>query len=291
MKFYRLALRSLFCIPFFMSTLFLNAQETPHLRIGGYVGVLQQHDLRELDATISFAQTIEAMLKDSEVGADVLISDTFEQARKQFLAGKLDAMFCNTLDLPSIVELINRDAIYTMSRSGEVTLSYVMLTNNMSGRNKSLRQLNNKQLTIGVGPNLAAHILDAEVNASPQKNGNIRFKSVHRVRNSETAIVDLMFGKTDAALVPRIAFELAMDANPQTKRLLHTVFESAPMVPGILVMHKDVQADLLAKMHEKFIHMDTYLPGQKVLSLFHADKMLRISPSMLGGFEKTIASR
>lgn len=259
------------------------------LRIGGYPEVLQQHDMNELDAAINFEKAIEALLKDESVDASLEMYEGKEGVLGDFAAGRLQGAFLTTLDFMAIQTHANPRALYTLSWDGEPTLKYVLLSNDRQV--KSVNKLKGKRLTMGVGMQIGALVLTEELKSVKlPKNGKL-FKSATRVRNSETALIDLMFRKTDVALVPSLAFELAKKENPQIGRQLHKVFESRGYVPGVFALHADLPLEVVDQLVAKFAKMHEVVEGQHVLELFHAKRMVQLQASDLASVAELVAAR
>ena len=259
------------------------------LRIGGYPEVLQQHDMNELDAAINFEKAIEALLKDESVDASLEMYEGKEGVLGDFAAGRLQGAFLTTLDFMAIQTHANPGALYTLSWDGEPTLKYVLLSNDRQV--KSVNILKGKRLTMGVGMQIGALVLTEELKSVKlPKNGKL-FKSATRVRNSETALIDLMFRKTDVALVPSLAFELAKKENPQIGRQLHKVFESRGYVPGVFALHADLPQEVVDQLVAKFAKMHEVVEGQHVLELFHAKRMVQLQASDLASVAELVAAR
>ena len=259
------------------------------LRIGGYPEVLQQHDMNELDAAINFEKAIEALLKDESVDASLEMYEGKEGVLGDFAAGRLQGAFLTTLDFMAIQTHANPGALYTLSWDGEPTLKYVLLSNDRQV--KSVNKLKGKRLTMGVGMQIGALVLTEELKSVKlPKNGKL-FKSATRVRNSETALIDLMFRKTDVALVPSLAFELAKKENPQIGRQLHKVFESRGYVPGVFALHADLPQEVVDQLVAKFAKMHEVVEGQHVLELFHAKRMVQLQASDLASVAELVAAR
>ena len=259
------------------------------LRIGGYPEVLQQHDMNELDAAINFEKAIEALLKDESVDASLEMYEGKEGVLGDFAAGRLQGAFLTTLDFMAIQTHANPGALYTLSWDGEPTLKYVLLSNDRQV--KSVNKLKGKRLTMGVGLQIGALVLTEELKSVKlPKNGKL-FKSATRVRNSETALIDLMFRKTEVALVPSLAFELAKKENPQIGRQLHKVFESRGYVPGVFALHADLPQEVVDQLVAKFAKMHEVVEGQHVLELFHAKRMVQLQASDLASVAELVAAR
>ncbi len=264
-----------------------DASTVDLIRIGGYKAVLQQHDMREIDASINFHLAIAAMLEGEAgrrkaIDANVDLFDDFAQTQAAFENGQLDALFCTTLDYFQIADQVEPNYIYTMSWDGKPTLTYSLMVNrNRSHDIKDLSDLRGRHLAISLGGGLAQRILSNRLQSEGYGQGSFELEKISRTRNSETAIVGLMFGQVDAALVPTIAVRQVARANPQSRQMLRTVFESDPFVPGVLVVRKGLSQELLDLADDRFANMHKYKAGKYVLKMFQAKKVVSVAPSDL----------
>lgn len=259
------------------------------LNIGGYPEVLQQHDMSELDASINFGKAMEALLKDEAVAAKLEMYESKEGVLADFAAGRLQGAFLTTLDYMAIQQHANPSALYTLSWDGEPTQKYVLLSNDR--RVRSINKLKDKRLTMGVGMQIGALVLTDELKSVKLPKQGKLFKSATRVRDSETALIDLMFRKTDVALVPSLAFELAQKENPQIGKQLFKVFESRGYVPGVFAIHHSVPEAFVQRLEQKFATMHEVVEGQHVLELFHAKRMVQLQASDLDSVAALVATR
>lgn len=266
-----------------------NALVAETLKVAGYPEVLQQHDMNELDASINFGKAMAALLKDEAVEASLEMYESRAGVIQDFAAGRLQGAFLTTPDFMEIQKHANPAALYTLSWDGQPTLKYVLLSNDR--RVRSVRKLKNKRLTMSVGMQIGSLILFDELASIDLPEDGRLFKSATRVRNSETALVDLMFRKTDVALVPSLAFELAQQENPQVGKQLHKVFESKGYVPGVFAIHSSVSKDMVLRLEAKLTRMHELPEGQHVLDLFHAKRMVRVDNADLASVADLIAAR
>ncbi len=254
------------------------------LRIGGYPEVLQQHDTKELDAMINF----KAFIESGFMGAEVTMFDKGADATAAFNAGALDGIFLTSVDYFAIAEQVDEEHIYSLTWDGEPSQTYTLLTQRKKRSVKRVADLSGQELTLAIGTSLAALILQAETKASRDP---LRLKRVRRVRNSETAIVDLMFGKTDAVLVPTLAYEGMIKSNPQAGKTLKRVFVSEPYVPGVFVLHSQLPEPIRNQAVSSFMNMHNHEAGRHILDLFHAKKVVRVRAEQLSNVRTLVATR
>ena len=268
----------------------LDGVEDMHVRIGGYPEVLQLHDTKELDAMINF----EAFIESGLLGAEVTMFDDGKSATQAFANGDLDGMFLTTVDYFAIAQYANPQHIYSLTWDGEPSQTYSLLVPKRARKIKDLLDLHGKELTLGIGTSLAALVLNAEsqlLKQNSKKAKPLMLKRMRRVRNSETALVDLMFGKTDAVLVPTLAYQAMSKANPQTAKQLKQVFVSDPYVPGVFVLHQDLPAAVREQAVKSFVNMHNNEAGQHILELFQAKEVVRVDVQQLSNVRTLFAAR
>ena len=257
------------------------------LRIGGHSATLHKYDMEQYDAAVRFRHSlIQAMSgtvrSGTPVQVEVELFDHFSEMRERFASGSLDALFCDTMDYLSIEKHAHKDHVYMLSRDGDTAISYSMVTRRRHARTlKRLADLQGRDLTLGIGNTTANRLINAQLKREGFSGDRFRLRKVTRVSNNQAAIINLMFGKTDAVLVPTTALKRAAAANPQVPAALHTLFVSDPLIPGVLVVHKALGADRLGMVERRFKRLHESRAGRDLLDLFQARRVLPISADSL----------
>jgi ABC-type phosphate/phosphonate transport system substrate-binding protein len=99
------------------------------------------------------------------------------------------------------------------------------------------------------------------------------------------ALLPVFFGKADACVVSRPAFDMMRELNPQLGRRLRTVAVSAPLIDSVTFMaregwdrpqHRTDMAESLATLHET-------PQGKQILTLFKVDRMASYEAHFMAG--------
>ena len=103
--------------------------------------------------------------------------------------------------------------------------------------------------------------------------------------NTSKAILQTFFGKSDAALVTKNAFDIACELNPQISQKLKVLYQSQPFIQFLFVFMdygKEQNHKKAIENWEKAIMELHKTPGGKqVLTVFKSTRMLKLPFSIL----------
>lgn len=95
-------------------------------------------------------------------------------------------------------------------------------------------------------------------------------------------ILPVFFGRADACLVLRSGFETMAELNPQLRSRLRVVAESGDLVPLVFAFRADYRPPFRTNLVAAFENLHTTPAGQQALTIFHCEKLSRMSPEFLG---------
>jgi ABC-type phosphate/phosphonate transport system substrate-binding protein len=107
---------------------------------------------------------------------------------------------------------------------GTNVYSYVVVTNNMNAN--KLEDLEGKTITNVINRPFSKVYLEYVLLKSKRKDFATFFKVMPAKKDPQTAIMDVFFGKADAAVVDQLALETASELNPQITKKLKVILKS-----------------------------------------------------------------
>jgi len=93
------------------------------------------------------------------------------------------------------------------------------------------------------------------------------FGSVTDCLLTQEAVLPTFFASAGACLVPEKDFQLLAELNPQLAQGLTVVATSPPLVPLLMVRHRDYQSPMLALLIERAVRLHETPHGQQILTL------------------------
>jgi phosphonate transport system substrate-binding protein len=100
------------------------------------------------------------------------------------------------------------------------------------------------------------------------------FAEVTHVQDPSPAILSVLFGKIDAAVVSRRAFETMAELNPQVRRELAVVAESPGLLPAVTCIPAYVAVDRRDDIIEGALRLHEYPKGRQILTLFGTSQVI-----------------
>ncbi|MEO0575256.1 MAG: PhnD/SsuA/transferrin family substrate-binding protein [Pseudomonadota bacterium] len=252
-----------------------HKQDQTVFRLGGYDAAL--FDAERLDIEISFALVLNQILEQMEAHADFTIYDTFEEVSALFATGEIDGMFCSIGDCPKLSAFDEGQPMYGLLYNGAPTQEYVLVTS-ISNEEDGLGALRNKILAVPNWHQLGERIANIHIQEQTQQNIDTYFARVVRPDSSQTALIDLVFGKVDAAVVTRNELNIAIELNPQMASSLSALYVSPPVILNLMVISPKARPgyrELFATVVE---NITEYSQSQYMLQLYGADGITLIRP-------------
>lgn len=225
----------------------------PPIQVGGSADAL--HDSSVTDAEIGFKLIFNEILAKGNESFDIQIYSSNEDLVRDFKAGKIQAVFFNSLRLIELGNLVHPTGRYVVQFGPSLKQRYLLLVHSNKGVN-SLKDLRNRKLSTATGHILGEKFLDVELLKLGLPVSNGFFSKIERVKEANSAVIDLFFGKVDAALVPEFSFELACELNPQIKSSLSVLTTSDPMIHEVVGMRFDFPKNRLEILEHYILEMD-----------------------------------
>ena len=105
------------------------------------------------------------------------------------------------------------------------------------------------------------------------KNNDSFFSNIDKQKNSQRVILKLFFKQTDAILVYKSQFLLAVEMNPQIGKNVQVIEQYKGVPKGIGFFHKDVNAKLRKHIILSVLEFQHSVRGQQLLELLKSDEI------------------
>lgn len=189
---------------------------------------------------------------------------------------RLDAVLTNPLDYIDLEYQINPTQQYSLTFGDQLEQQiHLLVRKNL--KIKQLNQLANKRLAFPAGNQLGKLYLDLILlrnNLAPSEDF---FSDVQSGQDLNTAIINLFFKKVDAALVTDVSYNLAVELNPQLSQEIEIFSSSSPMIPLVIGINRSVPSEFIQKVGQMVDNLDNYPRTLHLLSLFKANRIVRIN--------------
>lgn len=255
-----------------------NSVPQPSLRTGFYFNSFQ--DLSQEDIKIALRYWIEEIGKQAEISVSLYIYTSLNKMRTDFYQGKINLIVASPL---IIVNEFDREQLSNGFKVAwsDVSEDNLLVVTNRQSNLKNFKSVKNKNLSLL--KNEPISILYADVLALQYfgKTSKQIFNQIEYIKKSNRLIYQLFFNKTDVIFVYQVAYEVAIELNPQIEHKTQVISE-LPNIPRVLAFfHSRVDFKLRETILSVVEKLDTYIEGRQLLSLFKADKTVRCDTSDL----------
>lgn len=175
-----------------------------------------------------------------------------------------------------------------VSGAGQSTLeTYVMLAKTEAAGGKDLAQFQNKRAVAHTAARgrMPLEWMETELIGAGLPGAKTFFSEMQEVQKPQPAILRVYFGQADLCLVPRNAFEMACELNPQLGRKLTVVRESPAVPAGLLVKRADYSSGKDQQIIDTAARLNETVEGRQVLTLLQLQRMKPFSAQEFRGAE------
>lgn len=109
------------------------------------------------------------------------------------------------------------------------------------------------------------------------------FREVREVEKTSPAILAVLFGQADVALVRQSAFKTMAELNPQLEADLEVIAISPGYLPTLMCFLDHTDASKRAAIYEGALELHTHHQGRQILTLFGNDRVIPFAQSYLSG--------
>ena len=264
-----------------------DAMDIRTVGVGYIVNTISGVDKRDAKVALEIMVRKIVMRQFPEVQSTSIIYEDLETAIKAVENKEIDIMTMlstNYLDLSDRSIMIPK---FIGSIGGKPEEEYVLLVKKQSDI-KELSQLRDKKIITQKGGSGVVSLmwLDTLLMEQSLPVNRVFFNSVKKVDKISMAVLPVFFGKVDACLVPRHAYETMVELNPQVGRELNVLSES----PGYLVTVTCFRSGIVEKdqktISAQFDTLDETPEYRQILILFHLKSVKRYNPEYLLNVEK-----
>jgi ABC-type phosphate/phosphonate transport system substrate-binding protein len=226
----------------------------------------------------------QAFLQEGKIGVifKPIVLNSLSEIRAALSGGNVEALQMTTAEFAQTRELISDDVILCAVTSGSITEKYLLLVNHKS----NIKQLSDlKGRTLGMlsstRASLAATWLDTLLLREGLEPAATFFGQVDTNPKVRNLLIPLFFGKLDACVATRKAFDTMVELNPQTGKQLEVLESSPPFVPTVFCFRKGYTSPLRNQILGELQRWDISPAGRQSLTIFQTDGLEKQSVSCL----------
>ncbi|MCG7929494.1 MAG: phosphate/phosphite/phosphonate ABC transporter substrate-binding protein [Candidatus Thiodiazotropha weberae] len=238
------------------------------------------YDISVADAKIAFALVLNDVLKES---GEFVALDVFQnklEVEKKLLKGDLDAVFTNTLQYLELEEHLNSNGTYIIQHGPNIKPKFYLITKRNAGRD-SLDELRGKKISIPKGYAVGNMFLDVLLMRQNHPVSKRFFSEIREASDSNSSLVNLFFGKVDAALVTDFSYEVACELNPQMRKQLTIIQVSEPLIHQVVAVRDDFSQSKLDKIEPYFLNTQRSPNLAQSMSLFRISAIKKLTGNYL----------
>ena len=107
------------------------------------------------------------------------------------------------------------------------------------------------------------------------------FAAITKSMKPSQTVLPVFFGRADACLVTRRAFDVMSELNPQLRQKLKVIATSPKVLIAFVGVQKDSSDEIKTRMREAVLGLDSTPSGHQVLTLFESRRMIAMNTSSL----------
>ncbi len=228
------------------------------------------------DAEIAFNAVLDETILNPDMKIHVSVFETTEELYAAFDRGDIDGIFGSPLEYQARMDQLGPETMALYYKNGGIKQSYVLI----GRRNEhapQLSELRNRKLTLAKFQDVEALYLNTLLlrNQLPEIQGF--FSERLDAKNSNIAIMDVFFGKSDATVVRESEFLTAVELNPQIGQKLAILDKSPPYIPAVGGVRKTVDREKIKTLMQDIEKITASSKGAKILTLTQATSIETIS--------------
>lgn len=224
------------------------------------------------DAEISFQLIFNELLKEVNESFTLKIYKQRSTLNDLFEKGDLQVILTNSLNFLDLDSLIHPTARYAVQYGGSLKQPYLLLVRR-TNKLVHLKYLRGKKLSLANGHLIGKLFLDVQLLENGLPSSDNFFGEIVTVKGANTSIIDLYFGKIDAALVPQFSLETALELNPQIKDKVEILAVSKPMIYQAVGVRHDFPQSRIDNFEPSII---TENPGKRLKQVFNTFRIVRL---------------
>ncbi|MES9861078.1 MAG: PhnD/SsuA/transferrin family substrate-binding protein [Candidatus Thiodiazotropha sp. LLP2] len=238
------------------------------------------YDMSVADAKIAFTLVLNDILKESGEFVALGVFQNKLEVEEKLLKGDLDAVFTNTLQYLELEEHLNSNGAYIIQHGPNIKPKFYLITRRNTGRG-SLDELRGKIISIPKGYAVGNMFLDVLLMRQNYPASKRFFSEIREASDSNSSLVNLFFGKVDAALVTDFSYEVACELNPQMRKQLSIVQVSEPLIHQVVAVREDFSESKLDKIEPYFLNAQRSPNLAQSMNLFRITAIKKLTGNYL----------
>lgn len=221
-----------------------------------------------------------------------IIFSNIKELRSALSKDELAIITLSAIDYLNIRDSVNLRPIIVASNNRGKAREQLLLVRKASGI-RSLKGLRNKTIALlPPGKHQSSHIwLDVLLLRNGTRQTDGYFQKIQEATTASQAIMSLFFGKVDAAVVSRGAFETAKTLNPQLGHSLKIIVESRSLMGDITCIPLSISDTFGRTIESAALDLHKTTTGRQIFTLFQIDRVITFEPSYLKGLEDLLQER
>ncbi len=268
----------LFCLT--LGSLYAATSPSSHplILVGGSLDTLENSSIT--DAEIGFKLIFNELLVDADEHFTIKIYNSNEELMDDFKTGKVQGVFLSSLKFLELVDMVHPKGRYVVQYGPSIKQRYKILVRN-DHKDESLAKLRNHKLSLALGHVVGKRFLDVMLLEQGLPQSDRFFSEIDQAKDANTAIIDLFFGKVDAALVPENSYVLACELNPQISASLSVLATSEPMVFQAVGMRYDFPQERLDRIEPHILQIRASKRLSNLFETFRINGIFRLDDDAL----------
>lgn len=241
--------------------------------IEGNMGVLTDgiSNTKDKDYSVAFNILINRVSAKNAIGGEMKSYDNADKMINDFLQHKLDYIMMNPYYFLKNQKRLNKQvAFYWSVRKYKKKFEKMLILAPKDKEIKNVMDLRDKDIMLKDDNFMGKVVLDKALLMSEKHHGYKEYiHSFIPVKTHSRAILQLYFGKTDAAIVPQYAYEFMCEMNPAVEKKVKIIYKTeAIFMPILSMVHSKTPSELIERMKITSKSLHTTEDGKNVLSLF-----------------------
>lgn len=206
--------------------------------------------------------------------SEPIVFESISEIRDALSGRKVEALELTVGEFAQVRDLIADDIILCGVTSDSVAEEYLLIVNKNSNI-EALKDLNGR--TIGILTSVLASLAADWLDTLLLREGLVRssgfFGQIVTDPKAGNLLIPLFFGKLDACVVTRKAFDTMIELNPQTGKKLKVLDVSPPVVPVVFCFRKSYTSPLRDQVIDWIAKSHLSSAGMQNLMIFQLDRM------------------
>ena len=201
---------------------------------------------------------------------------------------KVHVLVTTGIDYLQLNKMINVEPLVVASKLADSPLESYILLARTGVSLKDLLSMKQRRLVVdSSNPWDVGRIwLETALNEKGHAPINRSFTDLQVAKKPMRTVLPVFFGRADACLVLKSAYDTMVELNPQLGRQLHVLMRSPGFVKNLICIVDDLDPGLVSEMDETLREMHTTDVGRQVLVIFQLQRNFAFRPEYLKETER-----